>query len=277
MAIPVWQDNAMGSDSVTWDPAKYVEFGDFRDRPFFDLTGRIRAEAPRAVVDLGCGPGTLTATLARRWPEADVLGVDSSKHMISEANGHYVGANRPGNLSFVLSNIKKWTPNARTEVVVSNAALQWVPGHQELMAGWLGGMSDGAWLAVQVPGNFRSPSHALMRELAGSPRWSKQLDGVLRHDDAVWEPDAYHELLLRAGCRADVWETTYNQLLTGESPVLNWVRGTALRPVLDALDADEAAVFEADYAALLDDAYPAGDFGTVFPFRRLFMVGQKHA
>lgn len=277
MANTLWQDNAMGSERVTWDPAKYVEFGDFRDRPFFDLTARISAEAPRAVVDLGCGPGTLTATLAERWPDADVLGLDSSKHMISEANGHYVGAARPGNLSFVLSNIKKWTPNARTEVVVSNAALQWVPGHQELMAAWLAGMSDGAWLAVQVPGNFGSPSHALMRELAASPRWSKMLDGVLRHDDAVWEPYAYHELLLRAGCRADVWETTYSQLLTGEAPVLNWVRGTALRPVLDVLDPEEAQAFEGEYAALLDEAYPAGEFGTVFPFRRLFMVGQKHA
>ncbi|WP_125612245.1 trans-aconitate 2-methyltransferase [Specibacter cremeus] len=261
----------MGTEHVVWDPAKYVEFGDFRDRPFFDLTGRIAASAPRAVVDLGCGPGTLTAALAARWPEADVLGLDSSQHMIAQANGMA----QPANLSFELANIKRFVPDKRIEVIVSNAALQWVPGHQALMAGWLDRMAPGSWLAVQVPGNFDSPSHALMRQVADSPRWASKLAGVLRHEDAVWEPDAYLDLFLRGGCRADVWETTYNHLLTGEAPVLNWMRGTGLRPVVGALGPGDAAAFEAEYAALLAEAYPPGEFGTVFPFRRIFMVGQK--
>ena len=270
----------MGTMQLSWDPAKYVEFGDFRNRPFFDLTARITAPAPRRVVDLGCGPGNLTATLARRWPGAQVQGLDSSAEMVAAARamagtGDDAGSGLPARPTFGLADIRGWTPAPDTDVVVSNAALQWVPGHQGLMARWLQLLPAGAWLAVQVPGNFPSPSHALMRAVAQSPRWHKQLDGVLRHDDAVWEPGQYHELLLRAGARADVWETTYNQLLAGEEPVLDWVRGTGLRPVLQALGEREAHEFEAEYSVLLDEAYPAAEFGTIFPFRRIFMVAQK--
>ncbi|ALE05916.1 trans-aconitate methyltransferase [Arthrobacter sp. ERGS1:01] len=263
----------MGSNQLTWDPAKYVQFGDFRNRPFFDLTGRIAADSPRTVVDLGCGPGNLTAELARRWPGATVQGLDSSADMVSAARKP--DAEPPPDLSFEVADIRSWQPGPDTDVVVSNAALQWVPGHQELMAGWLAALRPGAWLAVQVPGNFGSPSHTLMRGLAESPTWRDRLGGVLRHGDAVWEPEQYHELLLRGGARADVWETTYSQLLPGEHPVLDWVRGTGLRPVLQALTPADAAAFETEYSALLDEAYPAGEFGTVYPFRRLFMVGQK--
>ncbi|WP_438502658.1 trans-aconitate 2-methyltransferase [Arthrobacter livingstonensis] len=270
----------MGTTQLGWDPSKYVEFGDFRNRPFFDLTARITASEPRRVVDLGCGPGNLTATLARRWPAARVRGLDSSPDMVAAAqtldnNAHDAGTPVPANLTFGLADIQGWTPGPDTDVVVSNAALQWVPGHPDLMAGWLGAMAPGAWLAVQVPGNFSSPSHTLMRQVAQSPRWRKRLDGVLRHDDAVWGPGRYHELLLRGGARADVWETTYNQLLPGEAPVLNWVRGTGLRPVLQALGVAEGREFEAEYSALLEEAYPADEFGTIYPFRRIFMIGQK--
>ena len=281
----MWQDGAMGDQAFLWDPAKYIEFGDFRNRPFFDLTSRITAEAPRNVVDLGCGPGNLTATLSRRWPGASVLGIDSSPAMVAQAQElaqaqEPAGApepaalGRPPGLAFAAGDIPGWQPGPATDVIVSNAALQWVPGHRELMAGWLAALRPGAWLAVQVPGNFGAPSHVLMRELAESPRWRKQLSGVLRHSDAVAEPAGYLELFLRGGARVDVWETTYHQLLPGENPVLEWVRGTGLRPVLAALGGGSAA-FEREYSALLSDVYPQGEFGTIFPFRRIFMVGEK--
>lgn len=257
---------------MKWDPAKYVQFGDYRDRPYFDLAARVHADAPQHVVDLGCGPGNLTATLAERWPAAEVLGLDSSPEMLAKAGDH---AAKAANLSFSLADIAGWSPSPRTDVVLSNAALQWVPGHRELLPRWLAALRPGAWFALQVPGNFNSPSHTLMRALAGSEAWAGRLAGVLRHDDAAGEAAEYLQIMLDAGCDADAWETTYYQLLTGTNPVLEWVRGTALRPVLAALSAAEAREFEAEYSARLAEAYPAGPHGTVFPFRRIFAVARK--
>lgn len=280
----------MTEQRFQWEPSTYAQFSDLRERPFFDLISRIGAESPRTIVDLGCGPGNLTAALAGRWPSASVLGLDNSAQMIEQARtllgSEYIGKDDGGasagaltnpmpGLAFDLGDIASWVPAGDTDVVVSNAALQWVPEHRELMSGWLASLRPGAWLGVQVPGNFDAPSHVLMRELAEGPRWRQLLVGVLRHDDAVGEPAEYHDLFLRAGARVDVWETSYNHLLHGETPVLNWVRGTGLRPVLAALGPTERTKFEQEYAALLADAYPAGEFGTVFPFRRIFMVGEK--
>jgi trans-aconitate 2-methyltransferase len=258
---------------MEWDPQKYVEYADYRNRPFFDLTGRIAAREPTRVVDLGCGPGVLTAALAERWPAAAVTGVDSSPAMIRQAQQRVNAAN----LNFVAGDLREWELPENLDVLVSNAALQWVPGHQDLMRSWLRGMKPGGWLAVQVPGNFAAPSHALMRMLAGSATWRDRLAGVLRHEDAVSEPQDYLALLLDEGCEADVWETTYQQVLHGADPVLEWVRGTGLRPILAALPAAEAAEFESEYATLLREAYPAGENGTVFGFRRIFAVGRKSA
>ncbi|MGO4804858.1 trans-aconitate 2-methyltransferase [Arthrobacter sp. 2MCAF15] len=257
---------------MKWDPEKYVQFGDYRDRPFFDLTGRIHADAPRHVVDLGCGPGNLTATLADRWPGAQVMGLDSSAEMLATSKKYAAAA---ANLSYDLADIAHWMPSGDTDVVVTNAALQWVPEHRKLLPEWLDALKPGSWFALQVPGNFNAPSHTLMRELADSPAWAGRLAGVLRHDDVVGEAAEYLEIMLDAGCAADAWETTYMQLLPGAHPVLEWVRGTGLRPVLAALPEEAAREFEAEYSARLDDAYPAGRHGTVFPFRRTFAVAQK--
>jgi trans-aconitate 2-methyltransferase len=250
-----------------WDVSQYARYADERGRPFLDLVTRIGALAPRRVVDLGCGPGNLTALLASRWPTAKVEGVDSSVEMIARA-APVAGA------TFRTSSIEQWQPDADVDVVVSNAALQWVPGHAELLRQWLAALPSGAWLAWQVPGNFGSPSHRLMRSVASSDRWAPLLGDVLRHDE-VLEPTAYAALLQRAGWSADVWETTYLHILTGPDPVLEWVRGTGLRPVLAALSGTDAAEFETEYAAQLRSAYPSGPAGTIFGFRRVFAVGHK--
>ncbi|KUM38007.1 trans-aconitate 2-methyltransferase [Arthrobacter sp. EpRS71] len=274
---------------MKWDPSKYVEFGNHRDRPFHDLVARVGSVRPGKVVDLGCGPGNLTATLAGRWPEARVVGIDSSAEMLlraesvrqqsleQESSPQQTREQKTARLTFELGDIAQWHPDEDTEVVVTNAALQWVPGHQDMLAGWLRDLKPGAWFAMQVPGNFTSPSHTLMRRLAESPQWSGRLGGVLRHDGAVGSPADYLGIMLDAGCAADAWETTYQQVLQGEDPVLEWVRGTGLRPVLAALTVEEAADFEGEYSALLREAYPSTSHGTVFPFRRIFAVAQKPA
>lgn len=257
---------------MKWDPSKYVEFGNHRDRPFHDLVARIQADEPRSVVDLGCGPGNLTATLAARWPGARVLGLDSSQEMLAKAARLAV----PGRLEFEQADIADWTPDKDVDVVVTNAALQWVPGHQDMLSGWLETLPPGAWFALQVPGNFTSASHALMRELAESPTWASRLAGVLRHEGVVGSPADYLEIMLDAGCTADAWETTYQQLLHGKDPILQWVRGTGLRPVLAALSEEEGLEFEHEYSALLRQAYPESAHGTLYPFRRIFAVARRN-
>jgi trans-aconitate 2-methyltransferase len=253
---------------VRWDPAQYSRFAAERDRPFFDLTSRIDALAPRHVVDIGCGQGHLTATLAQRWPRAIVEGFDSSAEMIADAAG------LPG-VTFAVADAADWTPAADVDVIVSNAALQWVPHHQQLIAQWSSALPSGGWVAAQMPGNFDSPSHVLMRKVAGEKQWAAKLQDVVRNTDSVGKPESYAKVLLDAGLNADVWETTYVHVLPGDAPVLEWVRGTGLRPILAALSPPDAEEFATQLAAELRRAYPQGPHGTLFPFRRVFAVGHR--
>ncbi|MDL5202051.1 trans-aconitate 2-methyltransferase [Streptomyces sp. ALI-76-A] len=264
----------------TWDPAQYLRHAGHRARPFTDLLARVPdlpADPPR-IADLGCGPGNVTALLAARWPAAHVTGYDNSPEMLDRAHVEHEGPTPGGGrLDFAHADVRTWTPARPYDLIVSNATLQWVPGHAERFADWVAGLTAGGTLAFQVPGNFGSPSQVLLRELARSARWKDRLDGTLRHTDAVLAPEDYLERLAGLGCAADVWETTYIHPLTGEDPVLDWVKGTALRPVLTALADDPPAreEFLAAYRTALREAYPAGAHGTPFPFRRIFAVARK--
>jgi trans-aconitate 2-methyltransferase len=251
-----------------WDPGKYLDYTDLRARPFHDLIARIGATSPRRVVDLGCGPGHLTGVLSARWPRAVVEALDSSPEMVAAA--------REAGVAAEVADVRDWIPRADTDVVVSNAVLQWVPRHRELLRRWAGELPQGAWLAVQVPGNFAAPSHALVRSLAAEPEWADTLgEVVLREDDPVDDPIGYAEVLADAGCGVDTWETTYVQRLTGRDAVLEWISGTALRPVRAALDDESWSRFRAGLAPMLDEAYPPRTDGTTwFPFRRVFVVAQ---
>jgi trans-aconitate 2-methyltransferase len=262
----------MGTAPATWDPAGYLAFAGERSRPFTDLLARVAAPRPGEVVDLGCGDGSTTALLSRRWPAARVTGVDSSAAMLSAAGEHAV----PGRLAFTAADVRDWRPALPVDVLVSNALLHWVPGHDRLLTRWAGGLAPGGWLAVQVPGNQEAPTHALLADLCRSPRWATRLAAVAPGADAVLTPAGYLDVLTGAGLTADVWETTYLHVLTGEDPVLRWVGGTVLRPVLERLDDGDTAAFTAAYAAALRAAYPRRNDGTtVLPFRRLFAVGHR--
>ncbi|MEH6417466.1 trans-aconitate 2-methyltransferase [Pseudomonas sp. CGJS7] len=251
-----------------WDPGKYLDFADLRGRPFFDLTARIGSKQPRRVVDLGCGPGNLTLSLAQRWPDAALEASDNSPEMVAAA--------RAAGIAAELIDVREWTPKPDTDVLVSNAVLQWVPEHRQLLERWARELPPGAWIAIQVPGNFDAPSHVLTRELAASPRWAERLREVgLREDDAVDTPTQYAERMAAQGCAVDAWETTYTQRLSGANAVLEWITGTALRPVKAALDEPEWQQFRQDLAPLLDRAYPPrGDGTTWFEFRRIFVVAR---
>ena len=255
--------------ATRWDPTQYLRYAEERERPFWDLVARIRHPGPADVVDLGCGPGTATAGLAERWPGASVLGLDSSPEMIERAGE----LRRPGRLEFALADAATWAPAAASiDIVVSNATLQWVPGHLGRLPVWLAALRPGGTLALQVPGNFDAPSHTTLKDLATSPRWSDRLEQVgIR--DAVTDAATYHRALRSLGAEVDAWEVTYLHALHGPDPVLEWVRGTTLRPYLGALDPAETAEFVEAYAAALRAAYPPEPTGeTLLPFRRIFVV-----
>jgi trans-aconitate 2-methyltransferase len=256
--------------SPVWSPQQYGKYADERGRPFADLVGRIQVDAPETVVDLGCGPGNLTATLLGRWPGATVRGIDSSAEMIEAAQP--LAADR---LSFEVGDLRQWTAEpASIDVIVTNATLQWIPEQLELLPGFVRALRPGGWLAIQIPGNGDAPSHAILRELAATEPYAQYAaDKSLRPD--VPGPADYVAALSAEGCSVDAWETTYNHLLQGDNAVLEWVKGTGARPVLQSLPEELRVRFEQEYGARLAEAYPRRDFGTLLPFRRIFAVGQK--
>jgi trans-aconitate 2-methyltransferase len=250
-----------------WDPDKYLSYADLRARPFVELLGRVRAGAPRRVVDLGCGPGNLTGLLAERWPGAAVEAYDNSPEMVAKARENGVDAR--------LADVRAWTPAPDTDVVVTNAVLHWVPDHRDLLRRWAGELPPGAWLAMQVPANFTAPSGALSRELAAEPEWAPRLAPVAPlGPDAVDPARGYADLLTAAGCEVDAWETTYVQRLRGPDAVLEWLTGSSLHSVRTALGEDWPR-FRAQLATRLDGAYrPRPDGTTWFEFRRVFVVAR---
>ncbi|MBG7700801.1 trans-aconitate 2-methyltransferase [Streptomyces sp. MC1] len=266
----------------SWDPAQYLRHAGHRARPFADLLARIPrlpGDPPR-IADLGCGPGNVTALLADRWPTARITGYDNSPEMLDKAHVDHEGPTAGGGrLDFAHADVRTWTPTEPYDLIVSNATLQWVPGHADRFADWITALTPGGTLAFQVPHNIDAPLHALMRDLAGTPRWRDRLADVLRRTDSVHTPGTYLDRLTRLGCVADVWETTYFHVLQGEDPVLDWVKGTGLRPALTALadDPRERDAFLTEYRDLLREAYPSAPYGTVLPFRRLFAVAVKQA
>jgi trans-aconitate 2-methyltransferase len=259
-----------GTVTHSWDPDRYLTYADERGRPFAELVARVGATAPRTVVDLGCGPGNLTALLRERWVDAEIRGLDSSPEMIEKA--HAVDPT----ITFEVADLRTWAAGAEpVDVLISNATLQWVPDHLDLLPRLLGRVRPGGWLAFQVPGNFDEPSHTIRRDLAAEPAYAAHTHGVdhpSSHDPAV-----YLDALSAVGAEVDAWETTYLHVLTGPDPVFTWVSATGARPTLQALPDDLRPAFEEEFKSRLSAAYPERDGRVVLPFRRIFAVAQVSA
>jgi trans-aconitate 2-methyltransferase len=257
------------SNTADWQASQYVLFENERTRPVRDLLAAVPATQARVAIDIGCGPGNSTEVLAAHAPGARVSGIDSSIDMIEAAR------RRLPDLRFDVADIAAWNPAGPYDLMLANAVLQWVPGHATLLPRLVNSLAPGGSLAVQMPDNLDEPSHRVMREIAAEGPWAARLKGVertMRHD-ASW----YYALLKPLCSRVDVWRTVYHHPLAGgAAAVVEWFKGSALRPFLAALGEEERDVFLARYQEAVERAYPALADGTVLlPFPRVFAVATR--
>jgi trans-aconitate 2-methyltransferase len=258
--------------AARWDPDQYLKFADHRLRPSLELLARVPLANPRVIYDLGCGAGEQARMISEQWSDAAVYGVDSSREMLQKAGAE------PGRVQWVEADVRTWQPETPPDLIYSNAAFQWVDGHRELFPRLVRLLAPGGCLAVQMPLSWGMPSHRMMRQAladggpGGTPLGTEELrQRVARKwvDDA----DEYYDLLVRQTASIDIWETEYLQILAGDDPVLEWVKGSGLRPILNELSEAERAIYLDEYARRLRAAYPMrANGGTLYPFRRLFIV-----
>lgn len=251
---------------VSWEPERYLKYDNLRLRPALDLLARVTHDSPQRVVDLGCGPGTVTTLLAGRWPAAEITGVDSSAEMLARAASAYP------DLRWVAADIADWQAEAPVDLIFSNAALHWLDDHEALFPRLAANLATGGVLAVQMPANFDAPSHRIIRGLASNAGWEPYLAGARM--GSVMAVERYWSVLASLFDKVDLWETVYWQRLQGENAVLEWLCGTTLVPYLARLDEGQRTDFLAELGAELLRAYPLREGGEVlFPFKRLFMIG----
>jgi trans-aconitate 2-methyltransferase len=257
----------------SWNSDQYLKFAEERTRPCHDLAARIFVERAQCIADLGCGPGNSTQVLAERWPDAEITGVDSAAAMIDTARRE-----QPQH-RWIESDIVAWadTEPRLFDVVFSNAALQWVPDHAAIYPRLLARTADGGAFAIQMPANFDVPAHRLMGDMASSPVWLGQLPPGGLRQWYVHDLNYYYDLLAPHCTRIDAWETEYLHILSNADAIVEWYRGTGLRPFLDALPTDAARErFTAQYTEGIRKLYlPRPDGRVLFPFLRRFVIAYK--
>jgi trans-aconitate 2-methyltransferase len=253
-----------------WSARQYLKFEDERTRPPRDLLARVPLESPRRVIDLGCGPGNSTELLVARYPRAEVIGLDSSPDMLRQAR------ERLPNCAFVQADLADWQPPEGTDLVFANAVFQWVPDHPAVLRRLLAALPPGGVLAVQMPDNTNEPSLALMREVAAKGPWTADLAPAVAARDDLPTPEAYYDLLKPLATELDIWHAVYNHVMAGPESIVEWFRGSGLRPFLSALRDSHRADYLALYAARIAEAYPARFDGKVLlRFPRLFIVAVR--
>jgi trans-aconitate 2-methyltransferase len=255
---------------MSWSAAQYVKFEEERTRPVRDLAQRIPTAGVASAADIGCGPGNSTEVLRERYPDAHIAGVDSSADMIEAARQRLPG------IAFEVADIRRWRPGQPLDVILANAVLQWIPGHETVVPALIAELNPGGSLAVQTPDNLDEPTHRLMRETAAAGPWAAKLKDAAKTRAERHGPDWYFRLLRAHASHVDVWRTTYYHPLAGARAVVEWVKGTGLRPFIDPLDEAEREAYLARYEAEVAKAYPAEADGTVLlPFPRLFYVATR--
>ncbi|WP_330208309.1 trans-aconitate 2-methyltransferase [Pseudomonas sp. Z13] len=253
---------------MTWSAKQYSMFEQQRTRPVRDLVAAIPDGDVRSAVDLGCGPGNSTEVLAERFAQAVVTGMDSSDDMLVDAR------KRLPALNFELADIGAWNPAQTFDVILANASLQWLPDHATLYPHLVDQLTPGGTLAVQTPDNLDEPAHKLAREVAADGPWATKIGAVKRN--ARHTASYYFELLSKHCSTVDVWRTTYHHPLAGSAAVVEWFKGSALRPFLAPLSESEKSAFLDEYLARITKAYPALADGTVLlPFPRLFIIATR--
>lgn len=252
-----------------WNPALYRRFEDERTRPAAELLARVPIESPRLAIDLGCGPGNSTELLAQRYPAARLIGTDNSPAMLDSARLRLPG------IAFELSDIAQWVPDEPPDLLYANASLQWVPDHARLLPRLLSMLAPGGVLAVQMPDNLGEPSHVLMRETAADARFAPAIGEADKLRARVLAVAEYHDLLAPLA-DVDIWRTTYHHRMADAAAIVEWVRGTGLRPFIDPLPPPLQARFLAEYQHRIDAAYPARADGVrLLAFPRLFIVARR--
>jgi trans-aconitate 2-methyltransferase len=256
---------------MSWSAAQYVKFEQERTRPARDLVASIPNEDVLSAADIGCGPGNSTEVLRQRYQGARIVGLDSSPDMIAAAR------KRLPDVAFEVGDILQWRDEGPYDVILANAALQWVPDHETLMPSLIARLRAGGSLAVQSPDNLDEPSHRLIREVAAAGPWAGKLADAANARTKRHGPEWHFRLLRAHAARVDVWRTTYyHPLAGGARAVVEWLKASGLRPFLDPLDAAEREAFLARYEAAIADAYPAESDGTLLlPFPRLFFVATR--
>ena len=252
----------------TWDAGQYLKFAGPRTQPSIDLVARVTCAPVERVIDLGCGPGNSTVLLKQRWPEAEVIGLDSSPQMLATARRDYP------DIEFIEADLADWQADAAFDVVFTNAALQWISDHEKLLPRLVAAVKTGGMFAAQMPHNQDQSAHRLMRELAASGPWAAKLKGY-RGLQPVGMPAQYYDLLRPLVATLELWETEYIHIMETPAAIADWLQGTGLRPILERLEAAEQAAFLDQYIGLLTEAFPAQVDGRVlFPFRRLFILAE---
>ncbi len=253
-----------------WSAEQYLKFEDERTRPSRDLLEQIPLAEARRVIDIGCGPGNSTELLVRRWPQAEVIGIDTSADMLRQARERLPGR------TFTEANVAHWVPPENTDVLFANAIFQWVPGHLRQLQRLLGALTPGGVLAVQMPDNLDEPAHVLMREVALLEPWRTTLAETARLRDTLPKPGVYYDALGPLCSRLEIWHTIYNHVLDDAAAIVEWVKGSGLRPFVDLLDPPERKAYLAEYTARISASYlPQADGKVLLRFPRIFIVAVR--